>query len=311
MLATRPGDESALGARMHGIPTYDEWMRTGRLAQYVTERKSAGEAISMIESSQPAGDMSDPATRSAALVQLISDGIKHRSDFGGGRRDHNSRAGRFALIPPHFASDIEVFVPHRIRVFGFDTLHFNAVMAEARPGRDPFDFGWLHDEIFALPQLGGLLDLMWDEAADHGGGRLLAESLALRVLGLLTRAADGGVVHARGGLAPWAERRVRDYLHEHFARDTSLAELAALVDLSPFHFTRMFKQSTGVSPYAYLRHLRTRHACTLLEATGLPMIEIGLAVGYDTPQAFARMFRAETGMSPSQWRRAHGGKTIV
>jgi len=292
---------------MNSSTSYDEWMRTGRLAQYVTERKSAGAALTLFEMAQPAGDMSDPATTSMVLVQILSDHVKHTSDFGGGRHDCSLRPGAFALVPPGFATDIEVYVTHRIRVFGFDSSHYRAVMEEARPGRDPFDFGRLHARAFTQPKLGGLLDRMWADAADRGGGRLLAESMALQVLALLSRAADGGAVHARGGLAPWAERQVRDYLHAHFTRDIALGELAALVGLSPFHFTRMFKQTTGVSPFVYLRRLRAERARALLETGELSVIEIALAVGYDTPQAFARMFRAETGMSPSQWRRTHGG----
>jgi AraC family transcriptional regulator len=290
---------------MQDLASYDEWMRTGRLAQYVTARKAAGEGIAMLETVQPAGDMSDPATTSAALVQVLSNGVRQRSDFGGGRHDWNARAGSFALLPPRFASEIEVFVPHRIRVFSFDAPHFADVMTEARPGRDPFDFGRLHDGIFTLPQLGGVVDRMWSEAADRGAGRLLAESMALQALALLARAADGHAVHARGGLAPWAERRVRDYLHAHYAQNIALAELAGLVGLSPYHFTRMFKHSLGMPPYRYLRRLRVEHAQHMLAASDWPVIEIGAAVGYETPQAFARMFRAETGLSPTQWRRAY------
>lgn len=292
---------------MDGLPRYDEWMRTGRLAQYVTARKAAGEAIAMMETAQPAGDMSDPPTRSVSLVQLLSDGIKHRADFGGGRHDWNARAGSFALVPPQFATEIEVFVPHRIRVFNFDAPHFEEVLTEARQSRRPFDFGRLHDGIFTLPQLGGLADHMWAEAADNGAGRLLSESMALQVLALLASAADGSLVHARGGLAQWAERRVRDYLHAHYAQDIALAELAALVDLSPYHFTRMFKQSVGVPPFVYLRRIRVEQACMLLERSDLSVIEIALTVGFESSQAFARMFRAEMDASPSEWRRMHGG----
>lgn len=295
---------------MEARGSYDDWMRTGHLAGYVTARKSAGNAISLLEAAQPAGDMSDPATTSLVLVQLLSPSIAQRGDFGGGMNESNAGRGAFALVAPGFATRIEVFVPHRIRVFAFEGEHFSDVLEEARRPRDPFDFGPLHERPFTLPNLGALLDRMWADAADHGGGRLLAESAALQVLALLSRAADGRAMHVRGGLAPWAERRVRDYLHAHFARDTSLAELAGLVGLSPFHFTRMFKQSTGVSPYVYLRRLRAEHARELLLMDDLTVIEIALAVGYDTPQAFARMFRADTGMSPSQWRRVHAAKAL-
>lgn len=289
------------------VLSYDDWISTGRLSPYVTARKSAGAGIKLFEAAQPAGDMSDPATSSLVLVQILSDRLKQRSDLGGGLRESCTRAGDIALAPPFFATDIEVYGPHRIRLFTFESSHFRGAMEEARPGRDPFDFGRLHEVPFAVPQLGAVLDRMWADAADQGGGRLFAEGAALQVLGMLARQADQDSVPVKGGLALWAERRVRDYLEANYARDTSLAELAALVGLSPYHFTRMFKQSTGVPPYAYLRAIRVERAQHLLATSSLPVIEIALAVGYDTPQAFARMFRAEAGTSPSQWRRAHSG----
>jgi len=106
----------------------------------------------------------------------------------------------------------------------------------------------------------------------------------------------------RGGLASWAERRCRDYLQARLAENVSLHELAAVANLSPFHFARMFKQSTGLPPHAYLRRLRAERACALLRDTQLSVAEVANAVGYETPQAFARMFRGEIGTTPSVWR---------
>jgi AraC family transcriptional regulator len=290
---------------MAASASYDLWMQSGRLAPYVAERKSAGAGITMFECAQPPGDMSDPATSSLVLVHILSDGVKQRSDLGGGRRDSIARAGAIALCPPYFASDIHVFVPHRIRVLAFEAEHFRDVLEEARPGREPFNFGRLHDRPFAVQHLGPLLHRMWGEAADHGAGRLFAEGAALQVLAMLGERADGAEVPVKGGLAPWAEKRVREYLDAFHASNISLDELAALVGLSKFHFTRMFKQSTGTPPYVYLRRIRVERAQRLLIGTDLPVTEIGAGVGYDTPQAFARMFRAETGLSPTQWRRAY------
>jgi len=286
---------------------FDEWMRSGRLSSYVTERKSGGDGIKLFECAQPAGDKSDRGSNCLVLVQLRSDHVPQRSNFGGGRREFVGQSGHFSLVPPGFASEIEVLAAQRIRIASFEAAHFRDILEDARPGRDPFDFGSLHDGAFMVPQLGPIMERLWADAADQGGGRLLAEGAALQVFALLSRAADQEAVHVRGGLAPWAERRVRDFLETNFARDTTLSELAGLVGLSPFHFTRMFKQSMGVPPYSYLRAIRVGRAQRLLAASTLTVLEIALAVGYDTPQAFARMFRAETGMSPSQWRRAHGG----
>jgi AraC-like DNA-binding protein len=108
---------------------------------------------------------------------------------------------------------------------------------------------------------------------------------------------------AKGGLAPWQERRTTEYLRAHLTRDVSLHELAGVAQLSAFHFARTFKQSMGLPPHAFLRRLRCERAKELLTATDLPVTEIAAQVGYETPQAFARMFRAEVGASPGEYRR--------
>ena len=83
----------------------------------------------------------------------------------------------------------------------------------------------------------------------------------------------------------------------------TLDDLAQIVDVSPFHFARAFKLSTGETPHAYLRRLRCERAKTLLAGTVCSIGEIAAEVGYETPQAFARMFRAEVGASPGEYRR--------
>ena len=73
---------------------------------------------------------------------------------------------------------------------------------------------------------------------------------------------------ARGGLAGWQKRLVREAIETRPSRDHSLAELAALVDLSPTHFARAFKRSFGQSPGRYQLQRRIEHAKALLADPG-------------------------------------------
>lgn len=68
-----------------------------------------------------------------------------------------------------------------------------------------------------------------------------------------------------GGLPQRQLLQVLDYMDVHLDRDIKLADLAQLVDMSQFHFGRLFKQSLGVSPYQYLLQQRVELAKQLLK----------------------------------------------
>lgn len=108
----------------------------------------------------------------------------------------------------------------------------------------------------------------------------------------------------RGGLADWQVKRVTDYMRDFLDRDIGLDEMAALVDLSRFYFATAFRQATGASPHHYLTELRMTQARKLLTQPELPIIQVALAVGYQTPSAFAASFRKANKMTPREFRQA-------
>jgi AraC family transcriptional regulator len=131
----------------------------------------------------------------------------------------------------------------------------------------------------------------------------LRHVLLWRLLMLSAKARRQG--EARGGLAPWQARRTTRYLEAHVERRVPLGELAAIARLSPFHFARAFTRTVGMPPHRYHLRLRMERACTLLARSEMRIIDVALAVGYETPQALARVFVQQHGMTPSEWRRRH------
>jgi len=109
---------------------------------------------------------------------------------------------------------------------------------------------------------------------------------------------------SKGGLSPWAERQAIAYMMDNLASKIQLADLAEIAGLSPHHFARMFKQTTGVAPYAYLMRARMQKACQLLAHSDLPISEIADLVGYSAPSTFARLFKVEIGDSPLRYRQS-------
>ena len=79
-------------------------------------------------------------------------------------------------------------------------------------------------------------------------------------------------------------------------------QLAEAAHLSSFHFHRVYRALTGETPGATVLRLRLLHALKLLADPAQPVTEAALAVGYETPQAFARAFRQAYGASPTELR---------
>src|SRR5436189_6380743 len=75
----------------------------------------------------------------------------------------------------------------------------------------------------------------------------------------------------RGGLAPWQERRAKELLDAHIGGGITLNALARFCELSTRHFTRAFRQSTGVAPYQWLQYRRVEKAKNLLEKSSAPL----------------------------------------
>jgi AraC family transcriptional regulator len=85
-------------------------------------------------------------------------------------------------------------------------------------------------------------------------------------------------------------------------RPLTLAEIAAVADLSTFHFLRVFKAATGRTPYRYLNGIRVEHARRYLERGDLSVTEVSRLCGFATPSRLATTFRQEVGLSPSAYR---------
>ncbi|MEO5915553.1 MAG: helix-turn-helix transcriptional regulator [Luteolibacter sp.] len=111
-----------------------------------------------------------------------------------------------------------------------------------------------------------------------------------------------GKQESRGGLPIRQLRKVEDYVGEQLAEEISVDDLAKLVDLSPFHFSRVFKQATGMSPLQFVTRERITRAQQLNRETSRSLIDIGLEVGYASPSHFAQVFRRVVGVTPTQFR---------
>src|SRR5208283_797649 len=105
-----------------------------------------------------------------------------------------------------------------------------------------------------------------------------------------------------GGLPIRQLHKVEDHVREHLAEDISVDGLAEVVELSPFHFSRVFKQTTGMSPLQFVTRERITRAQQLMRETSRSLIEIALEVRYTSPSSFSKVFRRITGVTPTEFR---------
>ncbi|MFY9574691.1 MAG: AraC family transcriptional regulator [Blastocatellia bacterium] len=133
----------------------------------------------------------------------------------------------------------------------------------------------------------------------------LVRQLVIHLLrGHLTVRMPGAIELSRAGPVDRRLRRAIEFMHDNFGRELALEEIAAAAYLSEYHFARLFKQITGVTPHVYLANLRLERARKLLVETVLPISNIASAVGYQSQSHFTKMFKSVTGITPRAYREA-------
>lgn len=289
------------------VPAYSsfaQWHRQGRHASYLRTLKSSGGILDLLKIHRPAGDMSRPALPDIVLFQDLLGGSRVSGNLGGGRFDVTSKKGDLTLAAPNFPATVMNDASHQLGCLSFPIVEWQEVLDEAADGQFSVDSLRVYGRIFDSPAIRSALRNLWALCDDEGApSRLLARAAGCEILAELCRLGGTPFAPARGGLAPWAERRSLELIQARLSEDISLDELAAEVQLSTFHFARLFKQSVGVPPRVHLTRLRVEKACELLEQTDLPVTEIAQEVGYSSNQVLARVFLKHRRMSPSDYRR--------
>jgi AraC family transcriptional regulator len=154
--------------------------------------------------------------------------------------------------------------------------------------------------------LDSLMERLREELMRPQASALFVEGIAQAIAAHLAREYGETNEESHGSspsLPGFKLRQITDWMAEHVAEDFSLDELAARVELSKFHFQRLFKSAVGVSPSRYQINLRMNIARQLLRETKMSVVDVALEVGYTDPSHFAQLFRRETGLSPSEYRR--------
>ena len=109
---------------------------------------------------------------------------------------------------------------------------------------------------------------------------------------------------ARGGLAPWQERRAREILRTNIKSGVALREVARECGVSVGHFSHAFRRTLGVAPHKWLTEQRVVLSKEKLRDGGLSLSDVATECGFSDQSHLTRVFRQTVGASPGAWRRA-------
>lgn len=97
-------------------------------------------------------------------------------------------------------------------------------------------------------------------------------------------------------------QRAKQYIGENYSKDISLDDVSREVDISPYYFSKVFKEEVGSSFIEYLTTMRMEEAKRLLKETDMSMKEICMKIGYSDPNYFSRNFKKYAGITPTEWK---------
>jgi AraC family transcriptional regulator len=162
-------------------------------------------------------------------------------------------------------------------------------------------------DAFSDPLISQIAATMVDEIDGGFADAILADALNTALAVQITRRfVDRSVLalEPSNGLSRDRLKRVREYIETHLNDRLTLADLAGVACLSPYHFSRSFKQAVGVSPQRYVIRRRLERAKTLMRRTNEPLAEIAYRVGFSDQSHLTSIFRRETGLTPGRYRAA-------
>ena len=110
----------------------------------------------------------------------------------------------------------------------------------------------------------------------------------------------------RGKTETTVIQKAKDFIRENFHKDISLDEVSREVDISPYYFSKLFKQETGQNFIEYLTEVRLDCARDLLKGSECSIKEICVRAGYGDPNYFSRIFKKYEGVTPSEFRERLG-----
>jgi AraC family transcriptional regulator len=239
-----------------------------------------------------------------ACGQLDSHTMSGDRWLDGKRVTERRRSGDIAIIPAG--------ISHRCNwqtAVQFGILAIEPALLQ-QVGQD-----WVNpDRIELMPQfmsesdplIQGIFSTLNAELVTGGiGGYLLVDSLKTALAVHLLRnycTTSPRLSTYSSGLSTTKLAVITDYIQAHLHQDLTLVELSTIVQISPYHFLRLFKRSVGVTPHQYILQCRIDRAKYLLQSSDQSLAAIALMTGFCDQSHLTRCFKRILGVTPKQFR---------
>jgi AraC family transcriptional regulator len=258
--------------------------------------------VNVLEASAPRGEWTVPAVEEISLALALSDYSASWRGLRGLQSDEGS-TGSVTICEFNESKRFEMRSAAKFAIVLLQTDVLEQVGHETGYIRPELQAQKVRDQT-----LRHLMEVLLREKHDGFlGGSLFVDSVATALASYLLRrysVASPTERNFAGGMAPSTLRRCVEFLEAHLEGDLRLSDLAREAGVSTSHFLRIFRQSTGKTPYQFLLHRRVQRARLLMRDLRAPLTEVALATGFADQHHLARVFRRITGVTPSSYRRS-------
>jgi AraC family transcriptional regulator len=236
------------------------------------------------------------------IVELVSQqhvSIGERPDWKGHLRPYSKYPGTSSLFPDGIRPKIRTCTPTGLIVCGLDPEFVKEVSRELDSNPDV----QLRGQVGIRDEALGHFMRLFENAVKSGGqsNNLYVDHLIYAFTVRLLREYGGiavGLEHAHGGLSREKLRCAIEYVQDQLETGLTVSGIARTVHMSPYHFTRLFKQSTGQSPYRYVIQARAKKAKELLTSGKFSISEVAHHLGFADQSHLTRHLKHFFGITP-------------
>ena len=176
------------------------------------------------------------------------------------------------------------------------------------PGLGPYVSRMFEGEIVLTPERKAPLEDFAVSCRVRNSGFNI-ESMYMEILCFPVLTPGGNASHFVGVFLPTRiykgnpyVARAKEYMDNHWSEPYDTRTVAGAANLSPYHFVRLFKKHTGVTPYQYHRTVKVNKLKRMLSDKNLSVSEAFSACGVEYSGSFAKVFKDMTGLTPSEYR---------